>query len=163
MKRLVLVLLAACSGGTPHHASSSEEAPHTAKITKGEVVDRVLVTGSLEAKSAEEMRVPMTEAWELPIRWMAEDGSAVKKGDRVLEFDNSQFTAQLEQKKLSLLDAAIAFNTFEGVTALDIQAKDFALQTAQIALAKAKVLASVPEDLLPARTFQERQLELKRA
>ncbi|HTL37857.1 MAG TPA: hypothetical protein VL326_32220 [Kofleriaceae bacterium] len=162
MKRLALVLMAACSGGGPKHAAQTEEAAHTVKVAKGEVVDRVLLTGSIEATHAEEMRVPRTDTWELPIRWMAEDGALVKQGDRVLEFDNAQFTAQLQQQKLAVLDAVINFNTFVGVSALQIQDKQFALDSAKIQLDKAKVLASVPEDILPARTFQERQLELKR-
>ena len=162
MKRLLPLVLCACSGSGPHQAAQAEEAAHTVKVAKGEVVDRVLLTGSIEATHAEEMRVPRTDAWELPIRWMAEDGAQVKQGERVLEFDNAQFTAQLQQQKLAVLDAVINFNTFIGVSALQIQDKQFALDSAKIQLEKARVLAAVPADILPARTYQERQLELKR-
>ncbi len=162
MKRLLL-LLAACSGGNASKQTASEEAPRIVHAARGQVSDRVLVTGRLDSTSSEELRVPRTEAWELPVRWIAEDGAAVKKGDRVLEFDNSQFTASLEEKKLAVLDAISAFNTFEGVTTLELQTKQFALQTARISLDKAKTLAAVPEDLLDGRTYQERQLEQKRA
>ena len=162
MRRLLL-LLAACSGGNASKPAASEEAPRIVHAARGQVSDRVLVTGRLDSTSSEELRVPRTEAWELPVRWIAEDGAAVKKGDRVLEFDNSQFTASLEEKKLAVLDAISAFNTFEGVTTLELQTKQFALQTARISLDKAKVLAAVPEDLLDGRTYQERQLEQKRA
>lgn len=162
MKRLLL-LLAACGGGKATKPSAAEEAPRMVHAARGQVSDRVLITGRLESTSSEELRVPRTDAWELPIRWMAEDGAVVKKGDRVLEFDNSQFTASLEEKKLAVLDAMSAFNTFEGVTTLELQTKQFALQTARISLDKAKVLAGVPEDLIAGRTYQERQLELKRA
>jgi len=80
----------------------------------------------------------------------------------VLDFDNSTFTSNLAEQKLALLDSMISFRTAESLAALDLDAKEFALKTAQIALAKAKLLATVPEDLLPARTFQERQLDQKR-
>jgi multidrug efflux pump subunit AcrA (membrane-fusion protein) len=162
VKRLLLVL-AACSGGNASKPAANEEAPRIVHAARGQVSDRVLVTGRLDSTSSEELRVPRTDAWELPIRWMAEDGAAVKKGERVLEFDNSQFTASLEEKKLAVLDAISAFNTFEGVTTLELQTKQFALQSARISLDKAKVLAGVPEDLLAGRTYQERQLEMKRA
>ncbi|HUS29627.1 MAG TPA: hypothetical protein VMZ53_14035 [Kofleriaceae bacterium] len=165
MKRFVIyslgLALCACGGGGGKHAAATEEAATTVKVHKGEVVDRVVLTGSIEATHAEEMRVPRTDAWELPIRWMAEDGAQVKQGDRVLEFDNAQFTAQLQQQKLAVLDAEINFETFLGVSALQIQDKQFALDSAKIQLEKAKVLAAVPEDILPARTYQERQLDLK--
>jgi multidrug efflux pump subunit AcrA (membrane-fusion protein) len=162
VKRLLL-LLAACSGGNASKPTATEEAPRIVHAARGQVSDRVLVTGRLDSTSSEELRVPRTDAWELPIRWMAEDGAAVKQGERVLEFDNSQFTASLEEKKLAVLDAISAFNTFEGVTALELQTKQYALQSARISLDKAKVLAGVPADLLAGRTYQERQLEMKRA
>jgi multidrug efflux pump subunit AcrA (membrane-fusion protein) len=162
VKRLLL-LVAACSGGNASKPTATEEAPRIVHAARGQVSDRVLVTGRLDSTSSEELRVPRTDAWELPIRWMAEDGAAVKQGERVLEFDNSQFTASLEEKKLAVLDAISAFNTFEGVTALELQTKQYALQSARISLDKAKVLAGVPADLLAGRTYQERQLEMKRA
>jgi multidrug efflux pump subunit AcrA (membrane-fusion protein) len=162
VKRLLALGLCACSGGGGRHAAATEEAAHTVKVAKGEIVDRVVLTGSLEATHAEEMRVPRTDAWELPIRWMAEDGVLVKQGDRALEFDNAQFTAQLQQQKLAVLDAIINYNTFLGTSELQVQDKQFALDSAKIAHDKAKVLAAVPADILPARTYQERQLDFKR-
>lgn len=164
MRRLALglALLAACSGESAKRSSSVEK-PRIAAVRRGEVTDRVIITGALSATSSEELRVPRTEAWQLPIRWMAEDGTVVKAGERVLEFDNAQFTATLEQKKLALLEAESALDTFRDVSALDVEQKDFTLKASQVSLTKAKVLASVPADLLPARTAQERQLELKRA
>jgi multidrug efflux pump subunit AcrA (membrane-fusion protein) len=164
MTKLVLVLaLVACSGESAKRSSSAIEKARTAAVKRGEVTDRVLVTGALFATSAEELRVPRTDAWELPIRWMAEDGTAVKAGERALEFDNGQFTATLEEKKLALLEAENGLASFRDVSALELAQKDFTLQANRVALDKAKVLASVPADLLPARTAQERQLEVKRA
>ncbi len=162
MLAFVLALGAACSGESAKRGSSVEKA-RTAAVKRGEVTDRVVVTGSLFAVSAEELRVPRTDAWELPIRWMAEDGAVVKTGERVLEFDNGQFTATLEEKKLALLEAESGLTTFRDVSSLDVAQKEFTLKANQVSLQKAKVLASVPADLLPARTAQERQLELKRA
>jgi len=164
MKRLVLVALAcACSGGGAHRADKVEERARVEKVHRGDVVDRVLLTGTLHATQSEDLNVPRTPTWELPIRWMAEDGATVKAGERALEFDNSSFVSTLAEKKLNYLDALMQFHTFEDTSALDIAQKQFELDNAKLVLAKAKVQANVPADLLPARTAQERQLEQKRA
>ena len=62
MKRLLL-LLAACSGGNASKPTASEEAPRIVHAARGQVSDRVLVTGRLDSTSSEELRVPRTDAW----------------------------------------------------------------------------------------------------
>jgi multidrug efflux pump subunit AcrA (membrane-fusion protein) len=160
---LAFALACACSGKSARHGAQPQERARAGTVKRGEVVDRVLLAGTLHATSSEELRTPRTPQWQLPIRWMAEDGTAVKAGERALEFDNSAFTNTLAEKKLQYLDALMAFDTFRDVSALDLAQKQFELDNARLLLDKAKVKASVPPDLLPARTAQERQLELKRA
>ena len=132
-------------------------------MTRGSVSDRVLLTGELRAVVAVELSVPRTSAtWELAIRWMADDGAEVKAGDRVLAFDNSAVTADLEQKHLTWLEAASTLQTARDVSAIETESKANALAQAQVAYDKAKVRADVPADLLAAREAQDRQLEEKR-
>lgn len=134
-----------------------------ATVTRGDLSDRVLLTGELRSGSSTDLNVPKTDVWELTIRWMAEDGAAVKAGDRVLEFDNSAFTTGLVQKSIAVIEANSTFRTFKDISAMAIAVKDFELQQHRVALEKTKLLASVPADLLPQRTAQERQLEQMRA
>jgi multidrug efflux pump subunit AcrA (membrane-fusion protein) len=158
-----LVVLAACGGGDRIASVGPAGAQTVAKVEKGEVVERVLLTGELRAGQSVEMTVPRTEAWELTIRWMAEDGAQVRAGERVLEFDNSAFTTGLVQKQIAVIEANNAYRTYRDVSAMAIAVKEFELQQAQVALEKAKVLAAVPADLLPQRTVQDRQLDQARA
>jgi len=160
VRRWVLVLAAACSG-QPAQKTSAPVA-RTAKVVKRDVVDRVVLTGELHAASAIDLTVPRTDAWEISIRWLAEDGIAVKAGDRVLEFDNSAVTKQLEQEKLALLEAEMTLRSAEALAAIEGEQKKTELDQAKIALAKATLLADVPADLLSGRDAQERQLEKKR-
>jgi multidrug efflux pump subunit AcrA (membrane-fusion protein) len=164
VKRLVVIAIAcACSGGGPRPGAKAEERAHEDKVVRRDVTDRVLLAGTLHATQSEELRTPRTPQWELPIRWMPEDGALVKAGERALEFDNSSFVSTLAEKKLQYIDAVMAFNTFLDVSSLDEAQKTFELDNAKLVHSKAKVQASVPADLLPARTAQERQLELRRA
>jgi multidrug efflux pump subunit AcrA (membrane-fusion protein) len=162
-KLVVIAIVCACSGEGARTSAKPEERAHTGKVVRRDVVDRVLLAGTLHATRSEELRTPRTPMWELPIRWMPEDGAVIKAGERALEFDNSSFVSTLAEKKLQYIDAAMAFDTFLDVSSLDQAQKTFELENARLVHAKAKVQASVPADLLPARTAQERQLELKRA
>ena len=97
MKGLGLLALAcACSGGGSRHGGKIEERARIEKVTHSWVKDRVLLAGTLHAIQSAELRTPRTPMWELPVRWMAEDGAVVKAGDRALEFDNSSFVSTLK-------------------------------------------------------------------
>ena len=161
MRWLALAGLCACHGGASRErAAAAPERPVV--VARGEIADRVVLTGDLHAAESIDFTVPRTPSWELAIRWMAEDGASVTAGDRILEFDNSAFTANLEQQHITALEAQLTLQTFKDVSAMETQDKQFELRGAQIALDKATVLASVPADLLPARTAQDRKLELAR-
>ncbi len=123
----------------------------------------MLLTGDLRAATGVDFSVPMTDAWQLTIRWMADDGANVKAGDRVLEFDNSAVTAQLEEKHLALLEAEMTFRSARDISAIETENKQNELHQHQVAFDKATVHASVPADLLAAREAQDRLLDKKRA
>ena len=123
----------------------------------------MLLTGELKAASAIDCPCRAPIRGSSPIRWLAEDGTVVKAGDRRVEFDNSAFTKQLEEKKLALLEAEMTLRSTEALGMIDAASKQTELDQAKIALAKATVQADVPADLLSGRDSQERQLEQKRA
>lgn len=156
-----LASAAACDRGPG--AAPSGAAPRTAKVVRGTIAPRVLLTGEIAPVAAIDLSVPQTEAWQLTIRWLAEDGAAVKAGERVLEFDNSSFTNGLEQKRLAVTEAMSAQRSFEDLSTLNLSVKEHELQQQRIALAKAALLASVPADVIALRTAQERQLAKLRA
>lgn len=165
--RALLVLAAGAAGGATACDRDAPAGPgaaaRTAKVAGGEVAPRVLLTGELAAETAVDLTVPQTDAWQLTIRWLAEDGATVKAGERVLEFDNSAFTTGLEQKRLAATEAASVLRSFQDVSALSLAVKEHELRQHRIALDKATLLASVPADVLAARTAQERQLAKARA
>ncbi|MCX5744785.1 MAG: HlyD family efflux transporter periplasmic adaptor subunit [Proteobacteria bacterium] len=156
---LVLVGLAACDAAP----SSAPGGSTVALVTRGTILERVLLTGELRAGISIELDVPKTESWELTIRWMAEDGAVVKAGDRVLEFDNASFVSGLEGKRVAAREATSAFATARDVAKMATIDKQFAVRQQEIALEKAQLVANVPADLLPQRTAQERQLDKLKA
>jgi HlyD family secretion protein len=154
-------VVAACHGERERPVAG--EPVRTVRIARGEVVERQVLTGELRAASAAVLTVPRTDAWQLAIRWLAEDGAVVAAGDKVVELDNSAFTAQLDEKRLGVLEAEMTFRGAQALAAIETATKETELRQQRIALEKATVRADVPGDLLTGREAQERQLEKKRA
>jgi multidrug resistance efflux pump len=152
---------AACGGEQARPVAG--EQVRTAKLARGDIVERQVLSGELRAATSVALTVPRTEQWQMTIRWLAEDGVIVKAGDKVVEFDNSAFTAQLEEKHLGVLEAEMTLRGAQALGAIESAAKQTELRQHRIALEKATVRAGVPADLLTGRDAQERQLEKKRA
>lgn len=161
--RWLVCLLGCAACGGEVTLPAADEPVRTVKVARGEVIDRELITGELRAASSISLTVPRTDAFQLTIRWLAEDGAIVKAGDKVLEFDNSAVTAQLAEKHLQMLEAAMTLRSTQDLLAIETETKATELRQRQIALDKATVLANVPAELLPGRDAQERQLAKKRA
>jgi multidrug resistance efflux pump len=132
-------------------------------VRRGDLQERLLVTGELVAERAEPLDVPRTREFQLQLRWIADDGTPVKAGQSVVEFDNSTFASDLEERKLSASEAVneLARMKAEGESAR--AEKVFAVAEKRTALDKARTAAAVPRDLLTLRDYQERQSALHRA
>ena len=158
-KWAIWMVCAACHGAAEKQAT--HEATRTGVVTRGDLNDRVVLTGDLRAPSSLDLTAPRTETWMIAIRWLAKDGAEVKAGERVLEFDNTAVTSTLEQKKLQLIEAEMAYHSAKDLSAIETETKKNALDQHRVALDKARVKADVPEDLVSKREFQERQLAKK--
>jgi multidrug efflux pump subunit AcrA (membrane-fusion protein) len=154
---LAAVALSACHGEATRHAAA--EATRVEVVRRGKVVDRVLLAGELHATAAVELTVPHVKAW-VAIRWLAEDGAHVKTGDRVVELDNTQFSQQLDDKRLLLTTAELTLASARALSVADTATKELELQQHKIELAKCEIQAAVPAELLGGRDAQDRQLKL---
>jgi multidrug resistance efflux pump len=123
----------------------------------------MLLTGELTSARSESLVAPRTDVMPIQVRRLAEDGSAVRAGDPVVEFDNSQFTSQIEEKRLAVANAGsdITRGQAEAQTAID--EKQFDVEQRRSDLEKAKIKAAVPEGVLATREYQERQTALRKA
>src|SRR5262245_11635202 len=160
---LLAALLALACGCADAGARGSLPASSGLSVRRGTFQPRVLLTGELEAEHRTDLSVPRTREFQLQIRWLAEDGAAVKAGDPVVQFDNSRFSSEIEEKRLAAADAAgdLDLKKAEGHTADAEQAFD--VEKAQAEVDKARVEAAIPKDLLSLREYQDRQLALRRA
>lgn len=132
-------------------------------VRRGAIQERYLLTGELQAAEAEYLVVPRTPGFQVQIRWMEEDGTEVEAGQRVVEFDNSSITSDLEDRRLSVAERQTELERARTEAASAIAEKEFSLEQRRAELDKARIEAAVPADLLPAREVQERQLALEKA
>jgi len=160
---LALVLLTALALACAGSGARRDAAASGLAVRRGTLRDRVLLTGELAAERSAELGAPRTREFELQIRWLAEDGAVVREGDRIVEFDNSRFSSEIEEKRLAAADAAnqLALKGATGRTAAS--SRGFDVDKARTELEKARVAAAIPPDLLSTREYQERQLAVRRA
>ena len=161
--RLSLLLTALCAAGCAGAAEGDRGGGADLIVRRGDLRPRLLLTGELAAASAEELKVPRTPSWQVQVRWMAEDGTVVRAGDRVVELDNTPFTRELEDKRATAADATTELARKQAEGRSSLAEKEFAVEQRRSELAKARLAASIPPDLLSSREYQDRQLALSRA
>jgi len=154
---LLVGLVAACA------PSSAGEAGASPDVREGSF-ERVLdLTGEVRAARGESLGVPQTPAWQLPIRWLIEDGASVAAGDRVAELDNGRFAGDLLMKRTDAEQAEAALRKARADAASKLEQAAFDRDAARGRVAEARLRAEVPADLLSARDYDDRQLALRKA
>jgi len=99
---LVVGVVAAVRRASP--ATTTDEIP-TAHVKRGELDLKVHATGELRANHSEALTAPSIAGGALQITRLLHTGTAVKKGDLVMEFDPSEQRYKLEQSRSELLEA----------------------------------------------------------
>lgn len=147
----------ACRGAKAAGATAGRPAP------EGPAPDRLLLTGEVSAVRSADLFVPETPLWALQLRFLAEDGAAVKKGDRVAEFDATGLTSDLEQKRIAAVEAETELVRFDADREGAMLSREQAVLARRTDVGKARVDAEIPVDLHSRREHEEFQLALKRA
>jgi len=106
---IAAVVLCAVVGGvaavrraTP--ATTKDDIP-TGRVQRGDLDMKVYVTGELRASHSEMLTAPPIGGGALQITHLLHTGTAVKKGDLVIEFDPSEQHYKLDQNRSELMQA----------------------------------------------------------
>ncbi len=157
---MALGLGGACS--TSETSSAQAAQSQELVVHRGDFQTSIRLSGVLRAADSASISSPQG-AWGVSIRWMADDGAEVKKGDKVLEIDNSAIVSTLDNYKEALLAARNDLLQQRNDSTINIAEKEQALEQADYSLRKAKLDASVPKDAYPRRVYEDMQLALDRA
>lgn len=127
------------------------------------IEDLFLLTGELNAVRSLDLVTPRTEMWRVQIKWMTDDGSDVREGDRVIEFDNTAVATTIEEKRLGHIQSRIDLESRRASLTAERADRSFAHERAKTDAEKARVQAAVPQDILSKREWQLKQAALRQA
>jgi HlyD family secretion protein len=164
---LLAGVVAACSGSRADTGATSTRSE--LRVAHKPVEDVFLLSGDLHAVRSVSLSTPRGEG-ELQIRWMVEDGSEVKEGERLVEFDAARLIQTIEERRLKLRQAENDRESRERSAAAEAERKRVAVEKAEVEAEKARIDAVVPRELRPAvewrkyqAAWQEKQAALEKA
>lgn len=125
--------------------------------------DELLLTGEIELLDSQEFITPWTRRFQIPIQWMAPEGSVVKKDELVVVFDPGDLITEIEQNETTLEDNAQG----EQETILRLRQEfidaQYGLTTAELRLQIAANKAKVPASYQSQLEHETAQFELEKA
>jgi HlyD family secretion protein len=142
---------------------SDDRARTGPRVHRGTFVDDMVLTGQLDAARGAVIAVPRLPSWQTSIRWMVDDGTEVKEGDKVVELDSSPFTANLDTKRQAVVQARQQLAQKDAEAEADQSQKELDVQQKQVDFDKAAINANVPTDIVSKREFEDREVKRKRA
>jgi RND family efflux transporter MFP subunit len=158
---LGLVTAVACRGPLAS-ATASGGRPGEALVQSRPVEDVFVLTGEMAAVRSIELTVPRSDAGQ-QIKWLAEDGAEVRKGDHVVEFDNTQVVQRIEDLRLKARQAGIERESKERSLAAEEEKRRVAVEKAQIEHELAGVEAAVPAEVRSRAEWLEKQAAMRQA
>jgi HlyD family secretion protein len=110
----------------------------TAAVTKGEFVDYLQVRGEIRPAKSIVLAAPM-QAGELQIVKLAKNGSVVKPGDVLVEFDGTSLRQRMQEKQSELKQADAEIAQVQAQQQITLQQDDTAVMRAKYELDRAKL------------------------
>lgn len=164
MLRSLVVAIAAVAGCS---TAPSIELPRAGtddyEVVRGDLEDYVVLTGKLESADSVQLVVPRTNTWQLSIRWLADDGSRVDAGGKVVEFDNGNLMQRLLDLELAIVRADNDLASQRATDAVALADKELEVERQRVEVAKAELDANLPRALVSRREWEDNRIKLERA
>jgi HlyD family secretion protein len=145
-------------------APSKPSKPKSYTVASGQILKEIVLTGELRAASSTEISVPdIRSSFSNTVTFLAPEGKLVKKGERIVEFDDSSLASSRSEAERTLDEAKL--NILKKKADLEAERCDLLNSVAQ-AEADLKVdelYGKISKDLLPGNTYQQYQLNLNKS
>lgn len=134
------------------------------EVVEDQIVTDVVLTGELRAERSVTIGAPdLRSSSSNTITYLADEGSQIKKGDRIVEFDDSSLLSQQSEAERTLDEARLSIEK----TKADLEAQRCDLLNsvaqAEADLEVRQLYGRISKELLPANTYQQYQLNLEQA
>ncbi|MCU0286088.1 MAG: efflux RND transporter periplasmic adaptor subunit [Acidobacteria bacterium] len=143
--------------------AENEPLPQLKKVKSGEFSQTLVLNGNLQAREAEQIIAPMTDNWQIQIKWMIKEGDYVKPGDPVVRFDNSNITSDIENMELTLRDKKEQKKQKTADYTNQKLELELAEKQADVTLKQKELDAGIPKGIISEQQYEQNQLELKRS
>jgi HlyD family secretion protein len=149
---------------TPSAASPPAKKILAYAVATGQVQRELVLTGELRA--ARSMVINAPDIWNASasmITFLAPEGSQIKKGERIVEFDDSSLLSILSEAQRTLDEADLKI----AKTKADLEAQRCdllnSLSQAESQLKQDQLYGKISKDLLPGNTYQKYQLNVEKS
>ncbi len=159
---LAALLVPACAPQPAARAAAGGDAEAAAPVL-GDFTRDLLLTGELEAVHSVAINSPQTSVFQMRIQFMAEEGSVVKAGDPLLDFDNSALADRVLDLETQILDAEMQVVGMRSEIESNLRDLEIQLAETEYAYEVARLEAAVEAGILSRKEHGERQLAFSRA
>jgi HlyD family secretion protein len=146
------------------NASVVSSKPAEYKVTAGQIIKEIVLTGELKAERSIEISAPnIRSSFSNTVSMMVPEGSFVKKGERIIEFDDASLLSNKSEAERTLDEAKL--NIEKKKADLEAQRCDLLSSVAQAdaQLKQDELYGKISKDLLPGNTYQKYQLNVTKS
>jgi HlyD family secretion protein len=158
---LVAILVVAIGVAAVAMNAGGGTAPNvtTVDVTRGEFVDYIQIRGDIRPAKSIVLAAPLQSGGDLQITKLVKNGTAVKRGDILVEFDATMLEQRLAERRSDLKSAEGEINQLEAQQKINAEEQKTALMKAQYDVDRAK-LDLGKRDLISQIEFEEAKLAL---
>jgi len=155
---LFLAVSMACCGGP-----AGERTDSTVVLRNGIFIQSVTATGEIQASKFYSIKAPVTEFWQIQIEYLAPEGSYLKEGDRLVEFESSASLQQITDKENQIEAAEEEIQRQKASLNASLKDLETEVYRKKIACEKAVIEADIDPSVVSRRRFQELTLAVDAA
>jgi len=147
--------------------SSAAEQPAKVQIYKvanGQVMKQLVLTGELRSARSTKINAPdIRSSFSNMVTFLAPEGAQIKKGERIVEFDDSSLLSSKSEAERTLDEAKL--NIEKTKAEQEAQRCDLlnSVSQAESQLKQDELYGRISKDLLPGNTYQKYQLNLQKS
>ena len=138
--------------------------PADYKVAKGQIIRELVLSGELKAAHSTVINAPnIRSSFSNTVSFLAPEGSIVKKGERIVEFDDSSLMSNKSEAERTLDEAKLSIEKKKA----DLEANRCdllnTLAQAESSLKQDELYGKISKDLLPGNTYQKYQLNVTKS